>query len=109
MFCLCACRDLLNSSANKLEIKMTGDQEGSLHVPGLKSTIVSSVEDVNQVFRLGQENRATACTNMNEHSSRSHALLQVKVEGVNSTTGKQTHGKLMVCWIVFLYVVEPPM
>ena len=37
-------------------------------------------------------NRATACTNLNEHSSRSHALLIITVAGVNSSTGHRTQG-----------------
>lgn len=68
--------------------------DGGLHVPGLCSEEVKSVEDVNQVFALGQKNRATATTNMNEHSSRSHALLTVQVLGVNKTTNVRTMGKL---------------
>ena len=47
-----------------------------------------------QVFSLGRENRATACTNMNEHSSRSHALLCVNVQGTNNTTGSRTSARL---------------
>ncbi|WAR12064.1 KIFC3-like protein [Mya arenaria] len=45
-------------------------------------------------FRLGQQNRATAATNMNEHSSRSHALLCVTLIGFNKTTAAKTTGKL---------------
>ena len=37
-------------------------------------------------------NRATACTNLNDHSSRSHALLIVTVAGFNSSTGHRTTG-----------------
>lgn len=37
-------------------------------------------------------NRATACTNLNEHSSRSHALLIINVAGFNSSTGHRTLG-----------------
>lgn len=46
-----------------------------------------------QVFAIGKTNRATAITDMNEHSSRSHALLCVTVVGVNKTTGHRTTGK----------------
>ena len=45
-----------------------------------------------QVFAMGKTNRATAITDMNEHSSRSHALLCVTVIGVNRTTGHRTTG-----------------
>ena len=41
---------------------------------------------------MGKANRATAITDMNEHSSRSHALLCVTVIGVNRTTGHRTTG-----------------
>ncbi|XP_078338676.1 uncharacterized protein LOC111136219 isoform X2 [Crassostrea virginica] len=86
-------RDLLSGDPSyKMEVKMKS--EGGLHVPGLCSEEVKSVDDVNQVFALGQKNRATATTNMNEHSSRSHALLTVQVHGVNKTTNVKTLGKL---------------
>jgi kinesin family protein C2/C3 len=40
---------------------------------------VQSFEEVMTVFAQGSACRATAATNMNEHSSRSHLLLQVEV------------------------------
>jgi len=46
------------------------------------------------VFTMGKTNRATAITDMNEHSSRSHALLCVTVNGQNKTTGHRSIGKL---------------
>ncbi|XP_033753860.1 kinesin-like protein KIFC3 isoform X2 [Pecten maximus] len=88
-------RDLLTSgddSSAKLDVKMNTD--GQLYVPGLCVKEVRSVEEVNKVFATGQKNRATATTNMNEHSSRSHALLCVTVSGVNKTTNVQSTGKL---------------
>ncbi|NXE84032.1 KIFC3 protein, partial [Cochlearius cochlearius] len=53
------------------------------HLPGLP-----------QVFEFGHVNRATECTNLNEHSSRSHALLIVTVRGLDRSTGLRTTGKL---------------
>ncbi|XP_078608342.1 kinesin-like protein KIFC3 isoform X1 [Branchiostoma floridae x Branchiostoma japonicum] len=86
-------RDLLGSDpTEKLDIKL--HNEGGLHVPGLTYTQVDSLDDVNDVFQVAINNRATACTNMNEHSSRSHALLIVTVEGTNITTGAKIIGKL---------------
>ncbi|XP_048887388.1 kinesin-like protein KIFC3 isoform X2 [Brienomyrus brachyistius] len=88
-------RNLLGDNpSEKLEIKMCPDGSGQLYVPGLTEISVQSVEDINRVFSLGYVNRATACTNLNEHSSRSHALLIVTVAGVNATTGHRTSGKL---------------
>ncbi|XP_060066424.1 kinesin-like protein KIFC3 [Ylistrum balloti] len=88
-------RDLLtpgDDTSTKLDVKMNTD--GQLYVPGLCVKEVRSVEDVNRVFATGQKNRATATTNMNERSSRSHALLCVTVHGVNKTTNVQSTGKL---------------
>ncbi|KAJ3593240.1 hypothetical protein NHX12_005575 [Muraenolepis orangiensis] len=88
-------RNLLGANpSEKLEIKMSPDGSGQLYVPGLTQITVQSPEDINRVFDLGHMNRATACTNLNEHSSRSHALLIITVAGVNSATGNRTQGKL---------------
>nr|XP_055030077.1 kinesin-like protein KIFC3 isoform X3 [Misgurnus anguillicaudatus] len=88
-------RNLLGDNPNeKLDIKMCPDGSGQLYVPGLTEFAVESVEDINKVFELGHMNRATACTNLNEHSSRSHALLIITVVGFNSSTGHRTSGKL---------------
>lgn len=47
-----------------------------------------------KVFAVGHRNRATAATTMNIESSRSHALLCIKVTGKNLTTGARTLGKI---------------
>ena len=44
---------------------------------------------------MGHKNRATAATTMNIESSRSHALLCIKVTGKNLTTGAHTLGKYL--------------
>ncbi|XP_061819739.2 kinesin-like protein KIFC3 isoform X1 [Nerophis lumbriciformis] len=88
-------RDLLGHNiSDKLDIKMNPDGSGQLYVPGLTQVQVQSPEDINKVLELGQVSRATACTNLNDHSSRSHALLIVYVSGLNATTGSCTQGKL---------------
>ncbi|KAA0714723.1 Kinesin-like protein KIFC3 [Triplophysa tibetana] len=88
-------RNLLGDNPNeKLDIKMCPDGSGQLYVPGLTEFTVESAGDINKVFELGHMNRATACTNLNEHSSRSHALLIITVAGFNSSTGHRTSGKL---------------
>nr|XP_057944377.1 kinesin-like protein KIFC3 isoform X2 [Doryrhamphus excisus] len=88
-------RDLLGQNiSEKLDIKMNPDGSGQLYVPGLTRVPVQSPEDINKVLEAGAVCRATACTNLNEHSSRSHALLIVNVNGLNATTGGCTQGKL---------------
>jgi hypothetical protein len=69
-------RDLLTKEAAvKLEVKQT--KEGT-HVAGLTRRTVNTYDDVVQSIADGQSIRATASTNMNAHSSRSHCMLQVR-------------------------------
>ncbi|NXG80062.1 KIFC3 protein, partial [Baryphthengus martii] len=90
-----ALRDLLGKEPQeKLEIKLCPDGSGQLYVPGLTEFRVQSVEDINKVFEFGHVNRATECTNLNEHSSRSHALLIITVRGLDRSTGLRTTGRL---------------
>ncbi|XP_077569378.1 kinesin-like protein KIFC3 isoform X2 [Stigmatopora nigra] len=88
-------RDLLGDKrADKLDIKMNPDGSGQLYVPGLTRVAVRTLEDVNQILEAGRAGRATASTDLNRRSSRSHALLMVSVAGINATTGSRTQGKL---------------
>ncbi|XP_015769144.1 PREDICTED: kinesin-like protein KIFC3 [Acropora digitifera] len=85
-------RDLLGEHpSQKLEIRKG---PSGLFVPGLTEKEVKTVEDVNEIFATGKTRRTTATTDMNEHSSRSHALLCVTVIGENQITGQRTTGKL---------------
>jgi kinesin family protein C2/C3 len=63
-------------------------------VPGLVMEPVKCRDDVVAIMKRGYKNRTTFATNMNEHSSRSHAMLSVHVRGMNSTSGTVQLGKL---------------
>ena len=56
---------------------------GQERVPGLTWRPVSSVDHVLHVLAEGSKNRATAATSLNAHSSRSHALLSVRLTGAD--------------------------
>ena len=86
-------RDLLSTEqTQKLEMKLGAD--GLNHVRGLTDFEVDSIDHVNELFAMGKKNRATAITNMNEHSSRSHAILRVTVSGTHNASGTSVTGKL---------------
>ncbi|PIO30414.1 hypothetical protein AB205_0169980 [Aquarana catesbeiana] len=88
-------RDLLSRDPqDKLDIKLNPDGSGQLHVPGLTSMEVKSFRHIKKLLALGRRNRATFCTNMNEHSSRSHALLTITITGREFNSGAITTGKL---------------
>ncbi len=67
----------------KLEIRNSGDPGGGagsgVHVPGLTVRAAESLGEVLSLLEAGDRNRAQACTNLNEHSSRSHALVSIHV------------------------------
>ncbi|PSC71702.1 kinesin KIFC3 isoform X4 isoform A [Micractinium conductrix] len=79
-----ALRDLLTAAeaSGKLDVSAMGAGQlaaGQERVPGLTWRSVTCVEDVLSVLAEGSKNRATAATSLNAHSSRSHALLSVRL------------------------------
>ncbi|XP_053104014.1 kinesin-like protein KIFC2 isoform X4 [Hemicordylus capensis] len=88
-------RDLLaKDPQEKLDVKLNPDGSGQLHVPGLTRVEVHSLREIKKMLVLGKRNRATYSTNMNEHSSRSHALLTVTITGTELASGTSITGKL---------------
>jgi hypothetical protein len=87
-------RDLLDSSSSKdkekLDIRQTPDGN---QVIGLTDVTISSVEQVRELMKQGQNNRAVGSHDMNEHSSRSHSILTVTCRGTNKLDGSTTFGK----------------
>ncbi|CAM4698808.1 hypothetical protein PO909_009133 [Leuciscus waleckii] len=87
-------RDLLSKDGEKLDIKINPDGTGQLHVPGLRVNEVKSFQHIKKILAIARKNRITFGTQMNEHSSRSHALLTVTVLGTDLASGAKTTGKL---------------
>ena len=76
-----AIRDLLlPAGAKRPALEARLNASGDVHVPHLSCVSVAGIDDVFSTFENGQSNRATAVTNLNEHSSRSHSLLIVNVD-----------------------------
>ena len=67
------------ASERKTHLDVRRGKDGLIEVPGLVKVKVSCLDDVMAVLTRGNDNRATASTNMNEHSSRSHMILNVRV------------------------------
>jgi kinesin family protein C2/C3 len=90
-------RDLLDSSKatnkDKLDIRQT--PEGNV-VQGLTEIAITSYEQVRELMKQGQANRAVGSHDMNEHSSRSHSILTVTCRGMNKMDGSTTFGKKIV-------------
>ncbi|CAI9616554.1 unnamed protein product [Staurois parvus] len=88
-------RDLLGAGNNaSLDIKISPGSAGELYVPGLTQQSVRGIQDINKILEFGHKQRATEHTNLNTHSSRSHALLILTARGRETSTGICTTGKL---------------
>ncbi|XGW15406.1 hypothetical protein V3C99_001128 [Haemonchus contortus] len=85
-------RDLLakDSHSSNLEIKEKADI--GVYVKNLISIIVGSASQMQKLMEFGNKNRRVGATQMNEESSRSHAMFSVTVEA--SERGMVTQGKL---------------
>ena len=65
-----------------------------MFVDNLTETTCTNIEDVMSCMKTGDGNRSVGVTKMNEHSSRSHAIVMIKVHGTNILTGTATQSKL---------------
>lgn len=71
-------RDLLKPNTTAvLELRERGS---GIVVPNLHSVLCKSADEMQHVMLKGNKNRTTGRTNMNEHSSRSHAIFMIKIE-----------------------------
>lgn len=70
------CRDLLDSNGDDLEVRL--GKQGT-HVHRLSEWRVETVDEALELFARGQGTRQVASNNVNEHSSRSHLVILVKV------------------------------
>jgi kinesin family protein C2/C3 len=85
--------DLLcrGSGGNDLNIRLRKDE---VYVENLTECEVATCDDVEELMQLASSNRSTANNNVNEHSSRSHLVLSVRVTGENIRNGTRVVGKL---------------
>ncbi|KAI8503019.1 Kinesin-like protein kif3a [Branchiostoma belcheri] len=72
-------KDLLHKDQNKrLEVKERPDV--GVYVKDLSTVVAKNADDMDRVMTVGDKNRSVGATNMNEHSSRSHAIFTIVVE-----------------------------
>ena len=86
--------DLLKQEMTPLQIRE--DKKKGVFVEGLSEWVVRSPTDIYNLMKDGMRNRATAATNMNDISSRSHAVFMIIVEqmqNVGDPTEERKTGK----------------
>ena len=87
-------RDLLAPQNDNLPIHE--EKSRGVYVKGLLEIYVSSVQEVYEVMRRGGTARATAATNMNQESSRSHSIFVITITQKNVETGSAKSGQLFL-------------
>ncbi|KAL8825665.1 MAG: hypothetical protein Q9191_004269 [Dirinaria sp. TL-2023a] len=87
-------RDLLVPHNDNLPVHE--EKSRGVYVKGLLEIYVSSVQEVYEVMRRGGAARATAATNMNQESSRSHSIFVITITQKNVETGSAKSGQLFL-------------
>ena len=87
-------KDLLQPQNDNLPVHE--EKSRGVYVKGLLEIYVSSVQEVYEVMRRGGAARATAATNMNQESSRSHSIFVVTITQKNVETGSAKSGQLFL-------------
>lgn len=87
-------RDLLMPQNDNLPVHE--EKSRGVYVKGLLEIYVSSVQEVYEVMRRGGAARATAATNMNQESSRSHSIFVITITQKNVETGSAKSGQLFL-------------
>ena len=74
--------DLLNPAlpSERSPITIREDVKGQIYWTGVKEMTVHNADDVLTYLQQGTANRATGATDMNEKSSRSHAILSISLK-----------------------------
>ncbi|XP_062979629.1 kinesin-like protein KIFC1 [Elgaria multicarinata webbii] len=90
-------RDLLvlrPEQNSELEIRRVSQHTEELHVPNLCYVSVASEQEVLKLLQTARAHRSVARTSLNERSSRSHSLFQLRIEGRNGRRELRTSSVL---------------
>ena len=94
--------DLLHASSEERVLPLREDKEGHVYLEGVSEPQVRGITEVIELITLGRRRLHFAETRMNRHSSRSHAVCQLRVErtvrhaaeeGVGCGTGSSSDGE----------------
>uniref|UniRef100_A0A2K5Q977 Kinesin family member 27 n=1 Tax=Cebus imitator TaxID=2715852 RepID=A0A2K5Q977_CEBIM len=72
-------RDLLELETSMKDLHIREDEKGNTVIVGAKECHVESADEVMSLLEMGNAARHTSTTQMNEHSSRSHAIFTISI------------------------------
>ncbi|KAJ3669469.1 hypothetical protein LUZ60_011419 [Juncus effusus] len=83
-------RDLLSKNGLNQRLEIKNNAQNGLNVPDASLVSVKSTQEVIELMKLGQRNRAVGSTAINDRSSRSHSCLTVHVKSTASSSPSPT-------------------
>lgn len=84
-------RDLLHIDQS-LRFELKEKPESGVFVKDLSTVVCKSAQEIQQLMNRGNLNRTIGATNMNEHSSRSHAIFLITIEMGSLENGENSGG-----------------
>ena len=84
----------VNGSDNGAHLDIRMGKNNEVYVEGLSEVTVTCVGSVQKVLSDAQSNRSTASNNVNDHSSRSHSVVTLKIIGRDNTGKVVENGRL---------------
>ena len=85
---------LWNLSDYRLEVKERPDV--GVYVKDLSVFMVNNADDMDKLMTMGNKNRSIGATQMNAHSSRSHAIFSITVECSEKGPDGQQHFRYII-------------
>ena len=78
-------KDLLEPNSSKvLAIRENAEGPSKIHIPNMKLEVVENAMDMLEALDRGGASRATAYTQMNSQSSRSHAIFTIHLHHIKA-------------------------
>eukprot|EP00347_Sterkiella_histriomuscorum_P005592 403356022 len=93
--------DLLDTSIDK-RLNIRQDQDKGIYAEGGREEVVHNLQDVMALVVLGNRNRSVASTQMNRHSSRSHAVFITNLKTIEYLDNGKQNAKISRFYIVDL-------
>jgi kinesin family protein 4/21/27 len=80
-------------------VRIHEDAHGGIYLAGVGTQVVQNAEETLKCLRLGALGRTTASTNMNDQSSRSHAIFTMLIEQTRVIAGEvRTKPAIFIIW-----------
>lgn len=91
--------DLLapSSSTTAQDLKIRDDAVYGTKIIGITTQTISTKLQVLLLIRVGDNNRKTSATDFNARSSRSHSILQIRINVVDLTDNTEQNSTLSLC------------